>query len=180
MYNLIGEMNSTLLDPKDVKLYVDLDGVLVNFEGGLDKILEEPYNPERFDNDAKYRSMVWKTISKYQENGHNFWEELNPMKDAQQLWDYVADFNPEILTATGLSKYNSGEQKIKWVKENVGSGITVNLVEKSRDKAKFASPKSVLIDDKEKSIDPWREAGGIGILHVSAKDTIQQLKRYGL
>jgi hypothetical protein len=28
--------------------------------------------------------------------------------------------------------------------------------------------------------DEWRAAGGIGILHTSAADTIQQLKKLGL
>ena len=35
---------------------------------------------------------------------------------------------------------------------------------------------SVLIDDRQKNIDAWIEAGGIGILHTSAANTINQLK----
>jgi hypothetical protein len=33
-----------------------------------------------------------------------------------------------------------------------------------------------LIDDRQKNIDAWIDAGGIGIVHVSARDTIEQLK----
>ena len=43
-------------------------------------------------------------------------------------------------------------------------------------KAAFAIEGAVLIDDREKNINAWVEAGGIGILHTSAANTIDQLK----
>ena len=43
-------------------------------------------------------------------------------------------------------------------------------------KAAFAYEGSVLIDDRKKNIDAWENAGGIGILHTSAKETINALK----
>ena len=44
----------------------------------------------------------------------------------------------------------------------------------------YAAPNHILIDDRESNIDQWRAAGGIGILHTSASNTIQQLKKLGL
>ena len=35
---------------------------------------------------------------------------------------------------------------------------------------------NVLIDDRPKNIEAWENAGGIGILHTSAKETINKLK----
>ena len=35
---------------------------------------------------------------------------------------------------------------------------------------------NVLIDDEPKNIEAWEDAGGIGILHTSAKETINKLK----
>ena len=43
-------------------------------------------------------------------------------------------------------------------------------------KAAFAYEGSVLIDDRQKNIDAWNDAGGIGIVHTSAKNTINALK----
>ena len=37
--------------------------------------------------------------------------------------------------------------------------------------------KYVLIDDRPKNIEAWENAGGIVILHTSAADTIEQLKK---
>ena len=36
---------------------------------------------------------------------------------------------------------------------------------------------NVLIDDRPKNIEAWEAAGGIGIIHTSAKNTIEQLKK---
>jgi hypothetical protein len=43
-------------------------------------------------------------------------------------------------------------------------------------KGMFAIKGSVLIDDRQKNLDAWEKHGGIGILHTSAEDTINQLK----
>ena len=37
-----------------------------------------------------------------------------------------------------------------------------------------------LIDDKEENIKQWKAAGGIGILHTSAENTIKELQKLGL
>ena len=58
--------------------------------------------------------------------------------------------------------------------------VVVNLVRKSNDKAAYAAPNHILIDDRSKSIQPWVAAGGIGILHTNAANTIRQLKEVGI
>lgn len=168
-------------DLDNVKIYVDMDGVLVNFEKGLNDILDEPYDKKRYNTDSKYKSLIWKSISKFQKDGGNFWEQLSKMNDADQLWNYVKKYdNVEILTATGNPKYGSGEQKKKWIKQNISNNVKVNLVRLSKDKAQFADEDSILIDDQKKSIEPWEQAGGIGILHTDAESTIRKLRQLGV
>ena len=48
------------------------------------------------------------------------------------------------------------------------------------DMLEYANEHSILIDDMQKNIDQWKAAGGIGILHTNAKDTIKKLKDLGL
>ena len=38
----------------------------------------------------------------------------------------------------------------------------------------------ILIDDTDKKIDMWNKAGGVGILHTSANETISQLQSLGI
>jgi len=50
----------------------------------------------------------------------------------------------------------------------------------AKNKVKFARPDSILIDDRKDTIDAWNAAGGVGIFHTSAEDTIKQLQDLGL
>ena len=68
--------------------------------------------------------------------------------------------------------------KIKWVEQNIPG--TPLLLKSAELKQLYASSNSILIDDRADNIQRWNEAGGIGILHTSAADSIQQLKDLGL
>ena len=100
------------------------------------------------------------------------------MDDAMELWEFLLENfeHIEILTATGTTPKDAPEQKHTWVKNTLTGYKKINTVKSSRNKAEFADPTHILIDDRAQSIDPWVEAGGIGVLHTSAKDTIAQLK----
>ena len=162
------------------KIYVDMDGVLADFVDGVNRLLDVDYSDEEYQSSPEYRSMMWKAVGKYSKEGGQLWAELHPMKDAKQLWDYVEKYNPEILTAGGNPEFGAEAQKRQWVPWMIGSGIKVNVTRKSAEKAQFATPDSILIDDQPKSIDPWVAAGGIGILHTSAANTIKELQKLGL
>ena len=61
----------------------------------------------------------------------------------------------------------------------------INLVRR-KEKKDFAMKGSdnkkqpaILIDDYPKNVNQFKAAGGIGILHTSASNTISQLKRLG-
>ena len=66
--------------------------------------------------------------------------------------------------------------KNEWIKRYVDPGVVVTCTMSGSQKAAFAYEGSVLIDDRKKNIDAWESAGGIGILHTSAKETIETLK----
>lgn len=161
---------------QQVKVFVDLDGVLADFGKAVQEKILTGFVDGMGDNNKAIDRQMWKGISAYQKRGGQFWLELDPMPDANHLWSYVQQFNPEILTAAGIPHYNATPQKHQWVAKHIGTHVKVNVVEKSREKAQFAQPGFILIDDKAKSIDPWIAAGGIGILHTSAATTIARME----
>lgn len=169
------------------EIFVDLDGVLADFVVGVNRALEVVHNGSvvhvegAYDTNPKYRSLMWSTVARYQnDHGGELWYELPMMEDARELWTYVEPHNPQILSATGNPQYGADDQKIRWVSEQLGDHVVVNLTRKSHEKAEYAAPHRILIDDRKKSIGPWIEAGGIGILHKSAEKTIRQLKELGI
>lgn len=178
---LLEELQKNIDKQQDVeyKIYCDLDGVLANFIKGVKSLVSE-YSDAEYENNAGYRKKMWSAIDKYSKSGGKLWAELDKTPDADILWNYIKKYDPEILTATGYEKYGAGEQKREWFPKNFGPGTKINLVQQSKEKAKFAAPNHILIDDMSKSINPWIEAGGIGILHTSANNTITELKKLGL
>lgn len=162
------------------RIYLDLDGVLADFHRKMGEVLGEPYSEERYESDPKYRKQMWKALKDYQKKGGEWWYDLDLMPDALTLWNYVKKHDVEILSAAGDSKYKAEGQKVRWVREKLDPNLKVNVVRSAADKQRMAGEHYILIDDKEKALGPWRAAGGIGILHTSAANTINQLKQLGL
>lgn len=156
---------------KELKVYVDMDGVLTDFNKKIKEITGS--NPSELK-----ASKLWTQVHIYNQDVEPFFESLDLMSDALQLWNFViSNFaNVEILTATGTTPRDAAQQKVRWADKNLPNKVVVNTVRKSSEKAAFATPKSVLIDDRPHSIDPWLEAQGIGILHTSASESIKELK----
>lgn len=177
-------------EEKSYTIFCDLDGVLANFKKEISRVFKETakelggegeYSDERFANDPKFRSYMWKTVGAYQaKHGFVVWRDLDLMPDAHQLWDYIKKYNAQILTATGDERYRSAEQKREWVTKHFGSAVRTNFVKAAALKAEHAGPNRILIDDQLRAIQPWVAAGGIGIHHTSAAHTIAELKKLGV
>ena len=158
------------LKPEDYHIYVDIDGVLADLQNYVDDVLGEK-SVDLEDDDT------WKKLRKISEP---VFSELNLLPDAMTLWNYVKKYKPNILTSTGRPVELNDKLKRQWVKNNITGYNKVYSVTASRNKCKWAWPDAILIDDRMKSIGPWREKGGIGILHTSATTTIAELKKLGL
>jgi hypothetical protein len=150
---------------KDYKIYCDMDGVLVDFNKGYFKL-----TGHKLDGTYRTDERFWDPIN---EAGYDFWINLKWMSDGRKLWSYIEKFNPELLSAPSRQP-DSRIAKHDWVKREL-PGVHLTL-RSAKNKKEFASPTSILIDDREDNINDWIGAGGIGILHKSAKDTIRQLK----
>jgi hypothetical protein len=160
---------------KEFKLYVDMDGVLTDFEGdfrnfGKEKtkgLLSKEYE------DKYGTSALWKLIYS---GGLEFWSEMSWIEDGRKLWNYVKKFEPTILTTPAKSKLSKQGKEI-WIKRELGKDIPFIF---AKDKYKYADMNSILIDDYDKKINDWINLGdGIGIHHQNAENTIKQLKQFG-
>jgi hypothetical protein len=169
---------TVLLTPSTIDmLYIDMDGVTNDFELKAAECVMMYFGVDMYESPKR---IMWQAISKYQRlNGETFWYDLPIMEGTSEFLNMLRDakYDFQILSAVGNKGFNANEQKYKSCLDHFNiPRDRVNLVTSSTDKASFATPKSILIDDRMKSIGPWREAGGIGILHTSWGDTITQLK----
>jgi hypothetical protein len=152
---------------------IDLDGVMVDFYGETTRILG-----------ADYRSLppaqAWGRL----EQVDNLFLRLPPLPDALALWSGLQGRGAlRILTAcprpTG-KLHTAAKDKIEWVRRHIDRDVPVIVVEHGLLKAQWVTPGAVLIDDLPRNINAWTAAGGRGILHRSADDTLAQLSAAGL
>ena len=163
----------------EYKIYVDMDGVVADFDQrflDLSGMMPREY-------EAKYgRDAFWEFIDEG-ENKLKFWVGIPQMSDAQSLMDYVSQYDYEMLTSPSI-KQQSLMGKGLWIKNQTKNGLFKSKPKVNyrfaKKKIEFAAPNHILIDDKASTIDSWNSKGGIGILHTSAADTINQLKKLGL
>lgn len=117
-------------------------------------------------------------------NTEGFFLNLPLLPDAAALFTGVISLAPEgtnirVLTATGNNYVDVSHQKRKWVAKmfrGCFSYTDIITTRKGTDKAAYAHPTHILIDDTPKVIEAWEAAGGIGILHTDAESTIAKLK----
>ena len=152
------------------QIFLDQDGVLADFEDGLTKALGYKVNlkDKKDVYDAEKRKLT----------AQRLFRNLEPLPDAWKLVDYCMNsgIHTEILTAAGtVNRTLVIKDKIDWIRRYVHPHWIVIPTFSGSQKAAFAHKKSVLIDDRQENIDCWIEAGGIGILHTTADDTIEQL-----
>lgn len=161
-------------------IYLDMDGVLANFNGAMIKYFGAPFD-QLGNGDSIER---WKLIS----NGlPNVYSVLDSLPDADLLVDGVLTISDEygcgvgILTA--IPKYgrlpNAEQHKREWLLQRWPSLLfNFKIGPYAVDKQKHARPGDILIDDSPLNIPQWNNVGGIGILHQNAVDSLHLLQNH--
>jgi len=150
-------------------IFVDSDGVCADFESFYHEAFEHRH-------DSVTDEQMWKNI-----NAHGKFFSSLPMfegtKEFIEKWRKTHEV--VILTACPKSNYQTAAvQKRDWFKQYIADDIMVLPMLGGKNKVLFMQKKGdVLIDDYEKNITPWIDAGGLGIVHKDWKTTDETLTR---
>ena len=166
-------LEEAFLNEGKYTVYSDMDGVLVDFENRF-KRFSKDIPPQKYE-DKFGKEKFWDLIDN--QIGVRFWAGMPWMSDGKQLWDYIKNYTPILLSSPSRSNSSRLGKRI-WRKINLPS--TKLILAQADKKQNYATPNSVLIDDRESNIDQWIKAGGIGILHTDTASTINKLKKLGL
>ncbi|MDC7221320.1 MAG: hypothetical protein PQJ59_15395 [Spirochaetales bacterium] len=162
------------MEDQAYQLFLDLDGVMVDFNRGVHFYTGK--SPE--DQTPK---QMWSVLSHVK----NFYAKLDWTEDGQDLWEKTRILDPVIITGLPLGKW-AEPQKREWCRRELGEDIPV-ICGKSKEKhllawdwlhendLSHATP--ILIDDRLNLKFPWEESGGQFILHFSAEESLNQLQQ---
>ena len=155
----------------DYTIYLDMDGVLVDFDKQFEELTGMA--PSAFE--AKNGSdEFWEAIDGA---GVGFWRGMKWMPGGEALYNRASQA-PHFLLSSPSRSDVSKIGKHLWRRDKTPS--TKLILARSYNKKNYANPSSILIDDRESNINQWREAGGIGILYTSAEQVNRELDKLGL
>lgn len=166
-------VNEIVDDKPKYKIFCDADGVLSDFDNNFKKY-SGGIPPGEYE-EKMGKEAFWNLIDV--KIGQKFWAEMPWMNDGHELWNFIKQYKPIILSAPSRNPVSSKGKK-EWVKSELpGTKLILAFAD---EKQKYSEENSILIDDMKKNIEQWVSQGGIGILHVSASNTINKLKELGL
>jgi hypothetical protein len=93
-------------DDNAFKIYCDLDGVLTDFDAGVEKICGK--RPSQISS-----GMLWSSIAR----APTFFDDLEWCSDGQELWNAIRPHQPDILT--GCSRAAVAVHKAAWCKREL-------------------------------------------------------------
>ncbi len=162
-----------LTTSNDIIIYFDMDGVLADFRGYLEKhnIAYVPHNTT----DKEADTNMWECIKKVE----RFYYQLEPVPGAIELFQELnKKYHCEILSAIPKPHWGlvgTAEDKKAWIAKYLGEKVPVNIVYRE-EKKNFAKDRNCfLIDDLKKNIAEWNEYGGTGILFEGAENFDQRV-----
>ena len=168
-------------DMEDAKptVYLDMDGVLADFFGGVEKL----YGVEHWKQltNDKTKDLKKEVIDRI--TGTDFFATLPKFQTADALIDMVKQFTGgtfSINTSPLRGDHeNSGKYKKVWISNNIETPaeIIVTGRKETYAKNKASGTPNILIDDRPVNIQRWQAAGGYGILYQANRDSLTKVQK---
>lgn len=156
------------------KIYCDMDGVLTDFVR-KGRGLGESLFKRMCSGDLSAQKEFWRKVD---DAGSDWWATMAWLPGGFYIWETILPFEPVLLTAmpfTGCEKTEVGKRQ--WARRHLGDQYADSAIVTfgASGKAKFAEPGALLIDDRPKNVDKFRDAGGMAVLHEGdPKHTLSQ------
>ena len=171
-------------------VFLDVDGVLASFRRGICNALGKSYDYATMSDKWCFWED-WPDVTFEMVNDictFKFWQNLFWMHDGHEiLRSLFPKFELEqvYLLTTPMPNLESASGKMMWVNDNLSIYLKRTIIIQAP-KHLLARSNTLLIDDKDKNIDKFIEAGGRGLLvprpynraHLQANRTVEVVKEF--
>lgn len=164
-----------------MKIFFDMDGVLADFDRGIEELCGIPKVDQ--ENTTKEKDMaMWDAVRKVE----HFYDRLEPVPGSVDLFmKLYQKYGRDCEILTGIPKpnkniANAGEDKTIWVHRILAPDVAVHIVFKEEKKNFCEGTDCYLVDDFTPNIESWEECGGTGILFRSAEGAEEAFRKLGL
>ncbi len=138
----------------EFQFFVDMDGVLSDFDGHAKA-------EGKFTADGK---TLWDALDL------KWWKTMPAYKGAREFFKGLKKLGPVRQLTAPILNADCFRGKAEWTinfRPGAGRFALLDLIIcRAADKNLLARPNHILVDDRQKNIDEWVHAGGIGILHT--------------
>jgi nicotinic acid mononucleotide adenylyltransferase len=170
--------NENMEDAKPT-VYLDMDGVLADFFGGVEKM----YGVEHWKQltNDKTKDLKKEVIDRI--TGSDFFATLPKFSTADALIDIVKKFTGgkfSINTSPLRGDHeNSAKYKKVWIQNNIEQPDEIVVTGRKEGWAtdKGTGVPNILIDDRPVNIQRWQGKGGYGILYQANRDSLDKVKK---
>lgn len=161
-----------------MRALIDLDGVLVDFVGGMCKFhnKENPYYKDENHGDFSLGGLLGLSNKEFFNVPKSFWARLAWISDGKDMLKIIEDAfgkdNCYIATACSLSD-GAADGKREWLKHNLPDYFYKGRYLLGKPKFLMANPNHYLFDDKPQNIIEFNNNGGNGFLIKRPWNTIK-------
>lgn len=143
-------------------IFLDMDGVITNFNKSVCEEFNLPYPPQVYH----FFPEIRESVNEFCDS--SFWENLEWMPDGHEILRTVTGiFGTEkiYLLTKMMPNVETASGKMKWIKKNIPAySNRVILTALGVPKSLLAKRNTLLIDDNDKYIEEFEAAGGQVIL----------------
>lgn len=150
-------------------IFLDVDGVLADFR-------------KQCENHSciKGNKVNWDVI---RSAGSKFWEEIEWTAEGKAFFKWIKDIcnqeDIELFILTAVHGQDAKVGRLNWLKTNIGlDKHHLIIVNTGKEKAYYAQPDALLIDDFGKNCNAFTEAGGQAVKFMAmdqAKNAIEEI-----
>lgn len=150
------------------QIYIDMDGVVSDFDQAIENIFGEGYS-------NKIADTFWKKTCVEAEAFRNMPPIGWGLLMVKKIEDLKIPFTFMASTGGMPHHIDIAKQKLDWLHNNNLGSHPVAFCMNTTGKGRFASPGTLLIDDRQKVVDEWIAHGGEAMLFKPDGETVRKI-----